>query len=136
MPFIRMVAILLITAGLLACTDTPSQSKLEQLLQQQFDQQHDGLITVDKLKKLNGWSERDKHYSVEVSYNIVFNTSFKAYVDQQTAKPGNPLEKMAKGISAGMLKLQYGDFKAGDEYQVTQQTLSLLNAENGWLLQQ
>ncbi|MDP5137153.1 hypothetical protein ORJ04_14460 [Rheinheimera baltica] len=136
MPFIRMVAILLITAGLLACTDTPSQSKLEQLLQQQFDQQHDGLITVDKLKKLNGWSERDKHYSVEVSYNIAFNTSFKAYVDQQTAKPGNPLEKMAKGISAGMLKLQYGDFKAGDEYQVTQQTLSLLNAENGWLLQQ
>ena len=53
-------------------------------------------------------------------------------MDQQTAKPGNPLEKMATGMSAGLLKLQYGDFNAGDVYEVKQQKLTLRSSENGW----
>ncbi|MDP5142993.1 hypothetical protein ORJ00_09580 [Rheinheimera baltica] len=132
----HLPAAIVLAISLTACSDTPSESKLEQLLQQQFDSQYDALINIEHLKKINGWQESEYQYVAEVSYTIKFQTSFKAYMDEQTAKPGNPLEKMAKGISAGMLKLQYGDFKAGDEYQVKQQTLSLRNAENGWLLQQ
>lgn len=134
MRFTQLLSIILLGAALQACSDNPTSGKLEQALQQQFDHQYDGLIEVSKLKKLNGWSDNDKHYTAEVSYTIEFKQSFKAYIDAQTAKPGNPLEKIASGMSAGLLKLQYGDFNAGDEYQVKQQTLALRMTDNGWAI--
>jgi hypothetical protein len=117
-----------------ACSDVPGEARLEHILQQQFDAKYDGLIAVDNVTKQNGWADSEQHYAAEVSYTIVFKKSFKAYMDEQTDKPGNPLEKMATGMAAGMLKLQYGDFKAGDQYQVKQQTLTLRMTENGWTL--
>ena len=125
-------AVVLLTTLLSGCSDTPGEGKLEQLVQQQFDSQYQGLIDVQALQKLNGWSDSDNQYTVEVSYNIEFKQSFKVYMEQQTAKPGNPLEKMASGMSAGILKLQYGDFNAGDVYEVKQQKLTLRSSENGW----
>lgn len=125
-------AVVLLTTLLSGCSDTPGEGKLEQLVQQQFDSQYQDLIDVQALQKLNGWSDSDNQYTVEVSYNIEFKQSFKVYMEQQTAKPGNPLEKMASGMSAGILKLQYGDFNAGDVYEVKQQKLTLHSSENGW----
>ncbi|MDX1391669.1 MAG: hypothetical protein R3241_04780 [Rheinheimera sp.] len=134
MKHIAMLGLLLSVIALTACSDVPGEAKIEQLLQQQVNAKYADLLEIDNVKKLNGWSENDQHYTVEVAYTIVFTKSFKAYMDEQTAKPGNPLEKMATGMAAGVLKLQYGDFKAGDEYPVTQQTLSLRKTENGWAL--
>lgn len=134
MTMLRLLAATLFALVLTACSDTPGDAKLENLLQQQFDAKYDGLIEIAALKKLNGWSDNDSHYAAEVSYNVEFKQSYKAYMENQTAKPGNPLEKMASGMAAGMLKLQYGDFKAGEQYQVKQQTLTLRKTENGWVL--
>ena len=134
MPILKLLTVLLVATVLLACSDTPSNSKLQQVMQQQYDQQYQGLISVEQLQKLNGWADGESAYSAEVSYTISFKKSFKSYMDEQTAKPGNPLEKMAKGMSAGLLKLQYGDFNAGDEYQVKQQRITLRMTENGWAL--
>jgi hypothetical protein len=134
MKLSRILAFTLFALTLAACSDVPGEAKIEQLLQQQVNNKYANLIEIDDVKKLNGWADSEQQYTVEVAYNIVFSKSFKAYMDEQTAKPGNPLEKMATGMSAGMLKLQYGDFKAGDEYQVKQQTLTLRKTENGWAL--
>ncbi|HEX5792467.1 MAG TPA: hypothetical protein VFY01_04275 [Rheinheimera sp.] len=134
MTMIRILTAALLAMIVTACSDTPGEAKLAQLLQQRFDAQYDELIDVAAVKKINGWSDNDSHYTAEVSYTIEFKQSFKAYMDKQTAKPGNPLEKMASGMAAGMLKLQYGDFNTGDEYQVKQQTLTLRKTENGWVL--
>jgi hypothetical protein len=134
MKIISILTAILLAVTLTACSDTPGDTKLKQLLQQQYDARFEGLVEINELKKLNGWSDNGSHYSAEVAYNIVFKKSFKAFMDEQTERPGNPLEKMATGMSAGMLKLQYGDFKAGDEYQVKQQTLTLRMTDNGWML--
>jgi len=132
---ITLQFMLIIAAFMLsACSDTPGEAKLENMLQQQFDSKYQGLVEIEQLTKLNGWSEHKDNYMAEVSYTIAFKKSFKSFMDEQTAKPGNPLEKMATGIAAGMLKLQYGDFKAGDEYQVEQQTITLRMTENGWAI--
>ena len=134
MSMLKSLIVLLLAASLVACSDTPGERKLQQLLQQQFEQQYQGLIEVEQLKKLNGWADGDSRYSAEVIYTITFAKSFKMYMDEQTARPGNPLEKMANGMSAGLLKLQYGNFNAGDQYQVKQQQLNLRMTENGWAL--
>lgn len=128
------LALLAFVPLMAACSDTPGAGKLEQLLQQQFEQQHPGLVEIEHVEKLNGWADSDTRYTAEVSYQISFNKSFKAYMDEQTQKPGNPLEKMASGMAVGMLKLQYGDFNAGDVYQVKQQNLQLRQTEKGWAL--
>lgn len=130
---VKLIVIVLI--GLLAaCSDTPSERQLQTLLQQQFDSRYDGLVTIDNTTKLNGWQEEKPFYTAEVSYQITFNKSFKDYMDEQTALPGNPLEKMSKGMSVGMLKLQFGSFKANDVYQVKEQILKLRDTENGWII--
>lgn len=134
MTMLRLLVVALIAFTVAACSDKPGNAGLEQLLQQQFDAKYDGLIDISEVKKLNGWSDSDSLYTAEVSYNVEFKQSFKEYMDKQTAKPGNPLEKMASGMAAGMLKLQYGDFKAGEQYQVKQQTLTLRKTDNGWVL--
>ena len=134
MRVIRPLVMLAMVSGLVACSGAPGESQLEHLLQQQFDQKYQDLIDVNDLTKHNGWADSEQYYTAEVTYNIEFKQSFKAYLDQQTAKPGNPLEKVATGMSAGLLKLQYGDFNAGDTYQVKQQTLNLRKTENGWAL--
>jgi hypothetical protein len=128
------LALLVLVPLLAACSDTPGERKLEQLLQQQFEQQHPGLVEIEQLEKLNGWADSDTRYTAEVSYQISFKKSFKTYMDEQTQKPGNPLEKMASGMAVGVLKLQYGDFNAGDVYQVKQQNLQLRQTEKGWAL--
>ena len=69
---------LILVMLLAACSDTPGERKLEQLLQQQFEQQHPGLVDIEQLEKLNGWADSDTHYTAEVSYQISFNKSFKA----------------------------------------------------------
>ncbi len=134
MRILVKLALLALFPLLAACSDTPGERKLEQLLQQQFEQQHPGLVEIEQLEKLNGWADSDTRYTAEVSYKISFNKSFKAYMDEQTQKPGNPLEKMASGMAVGLLKLQYGDFNAGDVYQVKQQNLQLRQTEKGWAL--
>ncbi|SEH79551.1 hypothetical protein SAMN05660691_01481 [Rheinheimera pacifica] len=134
MKIISSLTAILLAVALTACSDTPGETKLKQLLQQQYDARYAGLMDINDVKKLNGWSDSDKHYTAEVAYNIAFKKSFAAFMNEQTEQPGNPLEKMVTGMSAGMLKLQYGDFKAGDKYQVKQQTLTLRMTENGWML--
>jgi hypothetical protein len=129
-----ILPLLLLVLTITACSDVPGEARIAQLLQQQVTIKYADLIEIDDVKKLNGWADNEQQYTVEVAYNIVFKKSFQAYIDEQTAKPGNPLEKMASGMAAGMLKLQYGDFKAGDKYQVKQQTLTLRQTENGWAL--
>lgn len=134
MKLIHLLTAVILTLSVAACSDKPTEAKLENILQQQVDERYNGLISVDDVKKLNGWQDNDKHYAAEVSYTITFKQSFKDYIDAQTTKPGNPLEKMANGMSAGMLKLQYGDFKAGDHYQVAKEIITLRKSENGWIL--
>lgn len=129
--FMAAAMLLLLTA----CSDAPGEAKLQTLLQQQVDALYDELIDIDDVTKLNGWQENDQQYTVEVSYTIRFKKSFAAYLDEQTAKPGNPLEKLTYGMAVGVLKLQYGDFNAGDEYNVKKELLNLRMSENGWILE-
>jgi hypothetical protein len=134
MKLMHLAGAILLVSAVTACSDTPSASKLEQLLQQQVDTLYNELIDIEDVNKLNGWQDNEQHYAAEVSYTIEFKKSFKSYMDEQTAKPGNPLEKMASGMAAGVLKLQYGDFKAGDEYKVSKEILTLRMTEKGWVL--
>lgn len=134
MTFARICLLIVLSLVTSACSDVPSERKITQLLQQQADSTYENLISIDDVNKLNGWADNEHQYMVEITYTVNFKKSFKDYVDEQTDKPGNPLEKVASGIAAGVLKLQYGDFKAGDQYKVKQQALVLRKTEQGWAL--
>lgn len=128
--FVVMVLLVLLAA----CSDVPGERQLQQLLQQEYDSRYKGLVEIENIRKINGWHEEKQLYTAEMSYQITFKKSFKEYMDAQTALPGNPLEKMAKGMSVGMLKLQFGNFKADDSYQVQEQIIQLRKTEQGWAI--
>ncbi|WNO61308.1 hypothetical protein [Rheinheimera sp. MMS21-TC3] len=133
--YFKFTLVVIITAlWLVACSDVPNPGKIEQALQQKYNNLYPDLIAVDDVKKINGWSDNEQHYAAEVSYSLEFKKSYKQYIDEKTAQPGNPLEKVTAGITAGLLKLQYGDFKQNDQYKIKQETLTFRMTENGWAL--
>lgn len=62
MKIISSLTAILLAVALTACSDTPGDTKLKQLLQQQYDARYAGLMDINDVKKLNGWSDSDKHY--------------------------------------------------------------------------
>ncbi|CAM3831323.1 hypothetical protein [Rheinheimera salexigens] len=134
MTYKSIFSLLIAATLLVACSDVPSQRNIEQALQQQYSHLYPDLIEVEDVKKINGWSDNEQHYAAEVSYSLEFKKSYKQYIEEKTDQPGNPLEKVTAGITAGLLKLQYGDFKKNDQYKVKQETLTFRMTENGWAL--
>ena len=134
MKYFTLALAIMLCSLLSACSDTPSARNIESMLEQQLNSQYSELFDIEQLEKLNGWQDDEQHYTAEVSYTLKFNKSFSAYMNEQTDKPGNALEKVTAGIAAGMLKLQYGDFKEGETYQVKSQKLSFRMTEKGWAL--
>ncbi|MGI5309649.1 hypothetical protein [Rheinheimera sp. WS51] len=134
MTYKTTLSLLMAATLLVACSDIPSERHIEQALQKQYNDLYPSLIDIQDVKKLNGWSDNDNHYAAEVSYTLEFNKSYQQYLEEKTDQPGNPLEKITSGISVGLLKLQYGDFKKKDQYQIKDETLTFRMTENGWVL--
>lgn len=132
--FVLPVVLIVVVALLAGCSRTPGEGKIAELIERDLQAEHPGLMVVEDLEKHNGWSDNDQHYAAEVSYTLKFEQSFSAYVDHLTNQPGNPVEKVSVAMSAGMLKLQYGNFNAGDKYRVKQHTVTFRQTDNGWAL--
>jgi hypothetical protein len=134
MTYKSIIPLFVATLMLVACSDVPSERNIKHALQKQYSDLYPDLIAVEDVQKINGWSDNEQHYAAEVAYTLEFKKSYKQYIEEKTDQPGNPLEKVTAGITAGLLKLQYGDFKQHDQYKIRQETLTFRMTENGWAL--
>ncbi|WP_163930450.1 hypothetical protein [Paraferrimonas sp. SM1919] len=117
-----------ITLCLIACSDSPSEQQVLEQIKQSVNVSE--VLEVANIDKLNGWMDK-QHYVAQVSYEIIFIRDPKDAAHQLSkANKDNPFA----GIFGEMaLKMEYGNFKAGDTQQFTKD-FRFRKTEQGWRL--
>ena len=124
---------MLVVLGLSACSGKPSSRIISKALELQLeDQGLDQLFDIRNVTKTNGYVDGEDRYVADVEYDLVFKQSYQELADQlEENDDGELLSTIGAGIGLIAIRLQYGEFNAGDtEHQVSR--LNLINTEQGW----
>jgi hypothetical protein len=122
---------ILVALSLTACSDVPSESDIEELVEQNLvDSGTDQYFDIDDFELVDG-IERDKgRYDADVKYKLIV-TKDSDEIAQELKQSGNSFESAAVMMA---LTFQLGsNFKAGKELPVSE-TLNLEESDNGWRL--
>ncbi|EKE75651.1 lipoprotein [Gallaecimonas xiamenensis] len=124
----------LAAAALLAgCSDKPSEGDLEDMLTAKLNDGYE-LFEIDDFEKLDALTKGEDTYLVDVQYTLVFTKDLKEVAeDLRKESKGSGLGDLGAGLGLMALKMQFGDFKDGDEVE-QKQTLVLRRSEEGWKL--
>jgi hypothetical protein len=128
--FVTIFFALLLTA----CTGKPSDSEIEeQVLASLVNVVSRDFLAVHSLKKLNGFEKDSSTYIAVVKFEAEFKKSFQEVSDALTSLPANPIEAMQLALGVKVLKMQYGNFAAGQKMEITRE-FTFINTDNGWVL--
>ncbi len=139
------IVLCVFSAFLVACSDTPRASQLQDAIQQAVvNDEYKSIFMIRNIKKVNGYM-LDGFYHAEMQYDrlcLVDIDDAIAMLDQdvKAQKSNDLLDELSKGLYAlasqsGLLKAglaqQYGNFKKGDVFS-EKVTLKFLKTEQGW----
>ncbi len=94
----------------------------------------EGLFTLEKFSKTNGFRESDNVYVVDIEYDLVFQKSFVDVVREIRDDPTGPQYGMfgSKFVLAA-IRSNFGQFDAGDRIH-KKDKVRLHKTEQGWQL--
>ena len=131
----KKISLFIICLSLAACSGKPSDRQIEQLVTDAM--LSDGgaeTYTVSDFEKTNGLAKNEQLYIADVRYQLNFKKSFDELSDQVINTPGDsPFETVGAGFKLMTMRMQYGDFKAGDSI-VKEDRIQLIKTEQGWRL--
>lgn len=131
----KKISLFIICLSLAACSGKPSDRQIEQLVTDAM--LSDGgaeTYTVSDFEKTNGLAKNEQLYIADVRYQLNFKKSFDELSDQVINAPGDsPFETVGAGFKLMTMRMQYGDFKAGDSI-VKEDRIQLIKTEQGWRL--
>jgi hypothetical protein len=125
-----LVNLSLVSCFFVGCSGKPSPTSMQRTLTERLGECRN-VIAVENFKKLNGRDVDDRHYTAEVSYDLVLK--------QEANIQGNPAD--AKGAaacayawfpSAVVFHGRTGVYPAGSRHQMVDD-LEYENTEKGWL---
>lgn len=132
----KLITVLLLALLLTACSKKPSQLEMQRQVETTLqDQGLDQLFTVEHFQKTNGFQKSDNVYIADVKYDLVFRKDFDevlAELKQQASD--NPVLVLTDGMSSMALRLQYGNFKAGQRI-TREEKITFINTEQGWRIE-
>ena len=131
---LRQFLLLMTSLFLVACSQAPAPAELSQILSRHYQRElGPQAVLVRNLKKSGGIKEDDKHYKVDVHYDLVFLKSFDELANdtEQRSRQGQWLKALNDGLGLWQLHLRFGKFKSGDVVKVDQQ-LTLIKTDDGW----
>ncbi|MEJ2033266.1 MAG: hypothetical protein P8Y63_09555 [Deltaproteobacteria bacterium] len=125
--------VLLFLAG---CSGSPGEGTIEkQVAQELHNSDRSDIYRINNFEKLSGHYKKDSTYIADVEYDLVFKKSYEQAAEE--AKEGskdNPLNALGSGMDLFTLKLQYGDFKAGEVLH-REERVTLVKTDQGWMLE-
>ena len=118
---------------LAACTFKPTVGEIRELVEARLQKQGYGdLFSVENVKKVNGYKLRDNIYVAEVEYDLVFRKSLHELEAELQQDSGDaPVSTFMNAMGLFTLKMQYGNFKAGDRVH-KKESIRLIRTEKGW----
>ena len=131
----KKVSLLLISLVLVACSGKPSDRQIEQLVSEAI--LSDGgaeTYSISNFEKTNGLAKTEQLYIADVRYQLTFKKGFEELSDQVINKPSaSPFETVGAGFKLMTMRMQFGDFKAGDSI-TKEDRVQLVKTEQGWRL--
>ncbi|MFT5888934.1 MAG: hypothetical protein ACI9BO_001759 [Zhongshania sp.] len=122
---------------LIACSNKPSERTMAALIEAEL--LRDGgeqTYAMTNFEKTNGLAKNDQFYSADVRYTLTFKTSFDDLSEQVLNTPSeSPFASVAAGFKLMTMRMEYGDFKAGDKADIEDQ-IDFVKTEQGWQIGQ
>jgi len=128
--------LLALTFTLSGCLNSnqPSDSNINEMSAEFFNQQFAGLFNVTNTTKDNGYKQNDTHYIAEMTITAQAERSLDDYAKALMQDTNlSAFEKMSNGMAVGLLKMTLPEFTAGDELEFKRDYL-FIKTDNGWLL--
>jgi len=118
---------------LVACTFRPSTAEIREQVEQRLQAQGFGdLFALENFEKVNGYAPRDNVYVAEVEYDLVFRRGLRELEAELKQHAGDaPMAAFMNAMGLLALKMQYGNFKAGDRVH-RKEAIRLIRTEKGW----
>lgn len=131
----KKISLFVLCLFLIACSGKPSDRQIEQLVADRM--LSDGgaeTYTISDFEKTNGLLKNEQLYIADIRYQLTFKTSFEELSEQVINTPSeSPFETVGAGFKLMTMRMQYGDFKAGDAVTV-EDRVQLIKTEQGWRL--
>lgn len=131
----KKISLVLLSLALVACSGKPSDRQIEQLVSAVI--LSDGgaeTYELSDFEKTNGLAKNEQLYIADIRYQLTFKKGFDELSDQVINEPGDsPFETVGAGFKLMTMRMQFGDFKAGDSI-IKEDRVQLVNTEEGWRL--
>jgi hypothetical protein len=131
----KKISLVLISLAIVACSAKPSDRQIEQLVSETI--LSDGgneTYELSNFEKTNGLAKNERLYIADIRYQLTFKKGFVELSDQVINEPGDsPFETVGAGFKLMTMRMQFGDFKAGDSI-IKEDRVQLAKTEQGWLL--
>lgn len=131
----KKIGFILLCVILTACSGKPSERLIKQLVSDAI--LSDGgaeTYRITAFEKTNGLAKNEQTYIADVRYELTFKQSFEALSEQMIDTPSDsPFETIGSGFKLMTMRMQYGDFKAGDNI-TKEDRVQLIKTEQGWRL--
>lgn len=131
MKFFNLVAVLFVTAFLVACSDKPSASYIEDKVSQAIKTEYYDLLAVDKFK-VHKVEKKGDDYIATLSFDIVLNASEKE-IRNATLKKSN-FEMVLLATSLTMTSMDHKFKKGAVVESVKEDDLTLTKKNGEWVL--
>ena len=114
----------------------PTDTQIEKMSGDFFNQEFKGLFLADKVIKNNGYKKNDTNYVAELSVMAKAQLSLEDYAKATLNDPDlSAMDKMASTMAIGMMKMTLPEFSAGDTVEFKRDYL-FIKTDNGWLIKE
>ncbi|MBO1923368.1 hypothetical protein [Thiomicrorhabdus sp. 6S3-12] len=133
LPVLAAVWLSLLLSGCLGITQ-PTESDVEEMAKNTFNQEFAGLFLADEVIKENGYKQNDTHYVAELSIKATAQRSLDDYAREiMKDKATSSLDKITRTMAIGMWKMTLPEFAAGDQLDFKRNYL-FIKTDNGWMI--
>ena len=123
----------LLLSGCLGLTQ-PTDSDIESMAKDKFNQEFRGLFLADTVVKDNGYKKNDTNYVAELTITGTAQRSLDEYAREIMQDSSiSPMDRMKQTFGIGVLKMTLPEFEQGDRIDFTRNYL-FIKTDNGWMI--
>lgn len=123
----------LLLSGCLGLTQ-PTDSDIEAMAKDKFNQEFRGLFLADTVIKDNGYKKNDTNYVAELTITGTAQRSLDEYAREVMRDSTlSHIDKMKQTFGIGVLKMTLPEFEQGDRIDFTRNYL-FIKTDNGWMI--
>ncbi|MBU60721.1 MAG: hypothetical protein CL543_17905 [Alcanivorax sp.] len=129
-----LAPLLILSALLVACGDTPDDDVIRDALEQELQRAHlDELFTVTEVEILEAYpQDNDDQLTLDVRYTMEARQGLSEYSQAvKNDEERDAMDRFAMVMALAAVRVEFGDFEEGDTFN-QERRLDLRRTDEGW----